>query len=154
MNQTNEFEYFALPEKIVSASTHKEFLMKVFNCTKGTGRKSIWWYNDDIAVWMVCFEGVNDNWKNRTVKIDGKEYIREKYIGKEPNPTWNGKPITLNNVEGPLRLAVAIRKNAGTVTYNVLGLYLLDIELSEDLNRVYKKVDLNVAQIMIPEAFL
>ena len=149
-----EKECMVLPTRITKASTHKEFLKKVFKTT-GTGGKSLKEYprNSHIYIWMVKFSGNDEDWKNRTVKIDGEDYIREKYIGTEENPTWNGKPITVENVMGPLRLAVSIKKANGTTTYEILGLYLLDINLSEDLNRVYKRIEDNVAKLMIPEAY-
>ena len=149
-----ERECTVLPTLITRANTHKDFLKKVFNTT-GTGGMSLKQYpsNPHIYIWMVKFFGTHENWKNRTVKIDGEDYIREKYVGTEPNPIWNGKPITLKNVMGPLRLAVSIKKAFNDVTYEILGLYILDMDLSEDLNRVYKRIDDNVAKLMIPEAY-
>ena len=154
MNELNEIEYYALPEKIVMANTHTEFLEKVFNHSRGTGGKAIFHYSKDVSVWMVEFDKLKESWKNKTVKINGVEYIREKYLGTESHPMHNGKPITVENVDGKTRLAVAIRKNGNTKTYNVLGVYTLDRKLSIDLNRLYKKIDLEDAKKLIPEAFI
>ena len=73
-----------LKQSDMDGLTGIEFLKKVFNTT-GTGGMSLKQYprNSEIYIWMVRFDGILENWKNRTVKIDGQNYIREKYVGTD-----------------------------------------------------------------------
>lgn len=139
----------------IVAKTHSEFLKIVFNSNLQNLRKSICWYSkkDNIAVWMIrLYSQSEGNWDNSLLVNNDTLYVREKYIGTEESPYWNGKPITLENLVGQTRLIVEVEDRIAKREYRILGLFEL-CNCSTNLNRLYKKIPDNLAKEIIPEIF-
>lgn len=141
-----------LKYKRIFSPTHKEFIHRVFGDPNGTYGKSFWHYPkiSNFIVWMVKFYGHDDlKWENRIFP----DYIRERYIGDESHPTWNGKPVNLNTLVGPKRLAVSVDKRNDSFVYDIKGVYILDRGKSTDLERIFVRIPDEEAFKLIPEAF-
>ena len=86
------------------------------------------------------------------INKNNEMFLREKYVGNDAEPIWNGKPITLENLVGKRRLVVEVEDRFDTREYKIIGVFEL-CEDSTDLNRLYKKIPNDTAQALIPEAF-
>ena len=103
---------YVLPIKpiVVRARTHAEFINKVFGTNYKAWMKCSYPYSSNIIVWMVRFDGVNFDFKNRFV--EGEEKIEESYCGKAN---------VLRNYSA--RLAVSVEDYGCGRMYVVKGLY-------------------------------
>lgn len=120
----------------IYAKTHAEFLNKVFGTQYKAWMKSVWSYNSNYIVWMVCFDGkIRDGWKNTFIGWDEIKEENNDYNKKY----YDGQPLPYYTYQK--RIVIEIDNTSFARKYIFRGVYQYDKEKSNPYQvRYYNKI--------------